>query len=262
MVSLLFAFVSGAVFGSFLNVLIVRIPKGIGVAFPASHCPACKHPLKWWHNIPLLSWLLLKGRCAFCHEAISPLYPMVELMTGLLFAVVSLKTGLGAQWLIISLIFSLFLALSLIDFRYFAVPDSLNFTALGLALVLPIVELGWEAVTGGVESFSSYKEALLSRFLDAAVMAAIFWLLGFGVKKLIGKEALGEADIVIAATMGAMLGFPLVLVAIYIAALLAIVPALIARGHMVPFVPFLALGTWIAWIFEPIITAWLRGLYG
>ncbi len=258
---ILFALVIGLAIGSFLNVLIVRIPKGENIAFPASHCPKCGNALKWWHNIPLLSWVLLQGECAYCKSPISRIYPMVELLTGLIFATLAMKLGLGAEWFVTALIFSLLLALSVIDFKYYAVPDSLNFTALGLALLMPLFIFGWDWTTGDVKEFSFYQQELLERFKDAAVMAAAFFALGFIVKRIIKKDALGEADIIIAATMGAMLGFPLVLMAIYVAALAAIVPAVVARGHMVPFVPFLALGTWIVYIFSDHFMKWWGMLY-
>ncbi len=260
-VALLFAFVAGSVIGSFLNVLIVRIPKGENIAYPASHCPQCGHPLKWRHNIPLVSWVLLKGQCAFCRSPISRIYPTVELITGLLYATVAVKTGLNAEWFVVSTIFALLLALSVIDFRYYAVPDALNIAALALALLLPLFNLGWDAITGHTAPLERYETMLLHRFEDAAILAVAFFLLGQGVKWIIKKDALGEADIIIAATMGALLGFPLALIAIYIAAVLAIVPALFARGHMVPFVPFLAMGTWVAWIFDKPILEWWSRLY-
>ena len=260
-VSLLFALFVGLAIGSFLNVLIVRIPKGENIAFPPSHCPKCGNPLKWWHNIPLLSWVALRGRCAYCQSPIGRIYPTVELLTGLLFTVVALKTGLGAEWFVVSLIFALLLALSVIDFEYYAVPDSLNLTALALALLLPVLLFGWDWAFGTLQPFDHYQEELVRRFRDAAVLAAGFYALGLFVKLVIKKEALGEADVILAGTMGALLGFPLALIAIYIAAVLAIVPALFARGHMVPFVPFLALGTWIAYIFDAPLLAWWRTLY-
>ncbi len=258
---LVFAFLVGLAVGSFLNVLIVRIPKGENIAYPASHCPVCRHPLKWYHNIPLFSWIMLKGRCAFCQSPISRIYPVVELMTGLLFATVAAKTGLGAHWFVVSLIFALLLALSIIDFRYYAVPDSLNVAALGLALLLPLFDFAWDQLTGSAHSYDFYVDLLKSGFIDAVIMAAGFFLLGWAVKKALGRDALGEADIIIAATMGALLGFPLTLFAIYIAAVLAIVPSLFAKGHIVPFVPFLALGTWIAWAFDTPILQWWSSLY-
>ncbi|MCF6201538.1 MAG: prepilin peptidase [Hydrogenimonas sp.] len=259
--SLIFALFIGLAIGSFLNVLIVRIPKSENIAFPPSHCPKCGNALKWWHNIPLVSWLLLQGKCAYCKSPISRIYPTVELITGLIFALLAMKLGLGAEWFVTSLIFSLLLALSIIDFKYYAVPDSLNFTALGLALLAPLFMLGWDLALGEPKSFSFYQDMLLLKFKDAAIMALSFFVLGFAVKKIIKKDALGEADIIIAATMGALLGFPLVLIAIYVSAIMAIVPALFARNHMVPFVPFLALGTWIVYIFSDQFIKWWGMIY-
>ncbi|BBG65486.1 leader peptidase (prepilin peptidase) / N-methyltransferase [Hydrogenimonas sp.] len=259
--SILFALFIGLAIGSFLNVLIVRIPKGENIAFPASHCPKCGNALKWWHNIPLVSWVVLQGKCAYCKSPISRIYPIVELLTGLIFATLAMKLGLNAEWFITGLVFALLLALSVIDFEYYAVPDSLNFTALGLALLMPLFIFGWDWATGGLKEFSFYQEDLINRFKVAAIMAFAFFALGYIVKKAIKKDALGEADIIIAATMGAMLGFPLVLMAIYVAAVAALIPALAARGHMVPFVPFLALGTWIVYIFSDTFMKWWGVLY-
>ncbi len=259
--AILFALFIGLAIGSFLNVLIVRIPKGENIAFPPSHCPKCSNALKWWHNIPLISWILLQGKCAYCKSPISKIYPVTELLTGLVFAVLAMKLGLGAEWFVTGLIFSLLLALSIIDFEYYAVPDSLNFTALGLALLLPLILWGWDWATGDLKTLSFYKNELIRSFKDGAIMAAAFFILGFIVKKAIKKDALGEADIIIAATMGALLGLPLALIAIYIAAILAIVPAFAAREHMVPFVPFLAMGTWVAYLFGDTFMKWWSLLY-
>jgi len=257
----LFALLIGLAIGSFLNVLIVRIPKGENIAFPPSHCPQCNTPLKWWHNIPLLSWLLLRGQCAYCKKPISKRYPIIELLTGLIFWVLVIKLGLSAEWFITSLIFALLLALSVIDFEYYAVPDSLNFTALGLALLMPLFNMGWAWATDTLYDFSIYQDTLLTNFKDAGIMALSFLLLALLVKFVIKKDALGEADIIIAGTMGALLGLPLVLFAIYVSALLALIPALVARNHMVPFVPFLALGTWIVYIFSDTFLRWWDMLY-
>ncbi len=108
----------GLLIGSFLNVLIIRIPKGESVVFPSSHCVKCKEKLKWWHNISLLSWILLKGRCYFCNEKISWQYPLIESLSAFLFAISYLKSENLYQALIVSLIFALLLALSAIDFKY------------------------------------------------------------------------------------------------------------------------------------------------
>ena len=259
--SYIFIFLIGLAIGSFLNVLIVRIPKNENIVFPASHCPICNHTLKPWHNIPILSWLLLRGSCAFCKTPISKMYPMVELITGFIFLFIAIKEGVNINWFIISLIFSLLFALSIIDFKYYAVPDSLNFTALALALLLPVFSFIADYLTQELQSFSNYQSILITNFKDAGIMALSFFLLGYVVKKVIKKDALGEADIIIAATMGALLGFPSVLMAIYAAAVLAIIPAIFARNHMVPFVPFLALGTLIIYFFNDTFLSWWNQLY-
>ena len=257
----LFVFLIGLTIGSFLNVLIVRVPKNESIMFPASHCPMCNHPLKPWHNIPILSWLILRGSCAFCKTPISKMYPMVELITALIFLFVSFKEGISVNWFVTSLIFSLLFALSIIDFKYYAVPDSLNFAALALALLLPLFNFASDYLTQDLQNFTKYQSMLMTNFKDAAIMALLLFLLGYIVKKIIKKDALGEADIIIVATMGALLGFPLVLIAIYAAALFAIIPALFARNHMVPFVPFLALGTLITYFFNDTFLKWWNQLY-
>ena len=222
-----FVFLFGISVGSFLNVLIYRIPKSMSINFPPSQCPSCGHKLKWYHNIPIVSWLLLKGKCAFCKEPISKQYPMVELINGLIWLAIYAK--IGAVWYVpfVMLSFSMLLALTMIDFKYYAVPDSLNFAALAFALV---------------------NEHFIKSAIDAAIAAAALFALGFTVSKLAKKDSLGEADIIVAATMAALLGYPAFFVAMFIAAILAIFPSLFAKDTMVPFVPFLSLATLITYL--------------
>jgi len=259
--SYLFIFLIGLVVGSFLNVLIIRIPKNESIVSPASHCLACKTTLKLWHNIPIFSWFMLRGHCAFCKTPINKMYPVVEFITALIFLFVSFKEGIGVNWLVISLIFSFLFALSIIDLKYYAVPDSLNFVALMLSLLLPLFNFAFDYIVQDLQNFTTYQNILIANFKDAILIALLLFLLGYIVKIVIKKDALGEADIIIVATMGAMLGFPLVLVAIYIAALLAIIPAIFARNHMVAFVPFLALGTLITYLFSDTFLRWWDQIY-
>ena len=243
-------FLLGCAIGSFLNVLIVRIPKEENVAFPASHCVHCKTPLKPWHNIPLISWIMLRGKCAFCGKPISVQYPLVELLSGLLFLAVFLKMGVTLPALGIAVAFLLLLTLSVIDFYYKMVPDSLNLSALTLAIV------------------SAYSlGALVDQMTNALIFAGAFSLLRFYLSYIIKKEAMGEADIMIAATMGALLGVKLTLVAIFISALLALPALMLLRGEseesqQLPFIPFLAMAAWIVFMFDSPINDYLRGLYG
>jgi len=222
-------FIFGISIGSFLNVVIYRIPKGESIVFPASKCQSCQTPLKWYHNIPIFAWLVLGGKCAFCNEKISAQYPMVEFLSGVLFVILYFKIGLVWYLPFVAASFAALLALVMIDFEYMAVPDSVNFTALAFALIQP-------------------------DFLDALMYAAIaaggLYLIGLLSSLLAKREAMGGADVIVAGTMGALLGFPNFFVAIFLSAILAMVPAMIWRDKGVPFVPFLAMATLIVYLYD------------
>jgi leader peptidase (prepilin peptidase)/N-methyltransferase len=252
-IQLILVFLAGLAVGSFLNVVIHRIPKGENVAWPGSRCPSCGEPLRWYHNIPLLSWLALGGKCAFCAEKISFRYPLVELVNALLWSILWLRTGDPLEFLFVASAFSALLALSAIDFEYFAVPDSVNFFALGSAL-LAAAARSWR---GG-----EWNDALFA-LRDAAIAAGGLWLLAWLIGKATKKEAMGGADVIVAGTMAALLGLPGFFIALFVAAILAIAPSLAARDTMVPFVPFLAMGTLIVYLFEKPIMRFLEWyIYG
>ena len=238
----LFIFLFGISVGSFLNVLIYRIPNEMSINFPPSQCTSCGHKLKWYHNIPLVSWLTLGGKCAFCKSKISSQYPLVELINGLIWLAIYAKISLVWYLPFVMLSFSMLLALSMIDFKYYAVPDSLNFAALIFALIQP---------------------NFLNAILNAIYAGGALFILGFTVSKLAKKESLGEADIIVAATMAALLGFPLFFIAMFISAIIAIIPSLLAKDTMVPFVPFLALATLITYLNQDLLLNLLEVLmYG
>ena len=229
LVIVLFIFIFGTIIGSFLNVLIYRIPKGENIAYPASRCQSCQTPLKWYHNIPIFSWLFLRGRCGFCSEKISIQYPLIELTTGLIAVSIYYKLGLVWYMPIVFVVFALLLALVMIDFKYMAVPDNLNLLALALAVVSPNV---------------------LGSLHDALLATGGLTLLRYYLSFFLNREAMGEGDIIVAGTMGALLGFPLFFYALFLSAILAIAPSLMAKDRAVPFVPFLAIATFIVYIFD------------
>ena len=222
-------FIFGTLIGSFLNVVIYRIPKGESIAFPASKCQSCQTPLKWYHNVPIFSWLFLRGKCGFCKEAISVQYPIIEFLTGLIFVILYLKLGLVWYLPFVAASFTALLALVMIDFKYMAVPDNVNFAALLFALVQP-------------------------NFLDAMMYGAIaaggLYLIGLFSSFIARREAMGGADVIVAGTMGALLGFPNFFMALFLSAPLAMIPAMIWRDKGVPFVPFLALATFIVYLYD------------
>ena len=246
----IFIFILGAAIGSFMNVLIIRTPRDESVSFPASHCMSCDTPLRFYHNIPIFSWLFLRGKCGFCDAPISKQYPIIEFLSGLIFLLTLMKFGMTLQAFGIALVFTLLLSLSVIDFYYKMVPDSLNLAALSVAIIsaTSLGQLGYN-------------------FTNALLFAGGFTLLRFYLSYFLKKEAMGEADIMIAATMGALLGVKLALVAIFISALLALPALLLTRtddeeSHQLPFIPFLAMATWIVLLFDTYVTTYLAGLYG
>jgi leader peptidase (prepilin peptidase)/N-methyltransferase len=239
-------FIIGICIGSFLNVVIYRVPKEENIAYPPSHCPKCNAKLKPWHNIPIISYIFLKGKCAYCREKISIRYPIVELLTGFIAVLVYNKMGLDIYSVITFIVFSLFLALSMIDFDYKAVPDSLNLLALTL-------------------SFFTSPD-ILENFKNALLLMGGMSLIRYYVSFFIKREAMGEGDIILAGSMGALLGVKLSLFAIFIASFIAIFTSLYNRIFKkdleLPFIPFLALGTFIVWYFSHyFINLWGK-LYG
>lgn len=234
----------GLLFGSFLNVLILRIPKEESIVFPGSHCTSCNNKLKWWHNIPLFSWLILGGKCHFCKDKISIQYPIIEFLTALLFGLVYYKLEDVTYSFIVGLVFALLLALSLIDIRYKAVPDSLNLAALTIAV------------------FAS--SAILTNITNALLYAGGFALLRFYVSYIVKKEALGEADIMIAATIGAMLGLKLGVMAIFLSAIIALPVFMIIKDRdlEVPFIPFLTVALFIVYMFDGFFIEVFEKMYG
>ncbi len=235
-------FIFGAMIGSFLNVVIYRIPKGESIVFPASKCQSCQNSLKWWHNIPIISWLFLRGKCYFCKEKISAQYPIVEFLTGVIFVALYFKLGLVWYLPFVAASFAALLALVMIDFKYMAVPDNVNFAALIFALI---------------------QADFLNGLMYAAIAAGGLYLIGLLAALLARKQAMGGADVIVAGTMGALLGFPNFFVAIFLSAILAMIPALINRKNGVPFVPFLALATFIVYLYDTQATQLLETIiYG
>jgi leader peptidase (prepilin peptidase)/N-methyltransferase len=271
-VDIAIAFIFGIVFGSFLNVVILRIPKGESVIFTSSHCIECCNTLKPWHNIPLFSWIFLKGKCSYCKTKISIQYPLIELISGVIFAVLSLKIGVGLPQIFIAFSFLTLLALSMIDFKYKMVPDSLNLLAIVFAI------------------FGAWNiEGIINNFQNALIFAGGFTLLRFALSYYLTSsvyraglktktswnkfydrtpfiEAMGEGDIMVAATMGALLGTQLTLAAIFLSAVLALPVMLFLRNgsaedQRVPYVPFLAMATLIVYIYDSPIMAYIEANY-
>lgn len=232
----------GACIGSFLNVVIYRVPMELSVVSPRSHCPTCKKNLSWYHNIPLVSWIVLGGKSGCCKEKISIQYPLVEFLSMVIFLLVFYKNGINYHSLAISVVFTLFLTLSVMDFYYHAIFDSVSLTTLALAFF-----------TGNI----------LYSLESALIVAGSMTLLRFYVSYFLKKEAMGEGDIILAAAMGAVVGVKLALFSLFVAACIALPFAYFAKNSekRVPFVPFLSFGIFIVYIFDGYVRNYLDTLY-
>lgn len=239
----------GACFGSFLNVIILRAPVGLNIITLKSHCPNCKEHLKWFHNIPLFSFLFLKAKCSYCHCKISKQYFFVELITALLTVQIYLKVGLGVDFLLLCTLFYTLIVLAFIDLKYKAVPDYLLF----LALILVFIT-----------QYNYLFEALKNAALFAGVFALLEFFVTFYIQNIKYKmtkdeslkeaKSLGEGDIPIVAIIGALLGVTSGMFAIFLAAFFAIIPSLYAniknKDPQTPFIPYLLLGLSVEYLFE------------
>lgn len=239
-----FVFVLGASIGSFLNVLVYRLPAGISLLSPPSRCPRCLTRLKPYDNVPIVGWLWLRGRCRYCRVRISPRYPWVEFVSGLLFLMLFLRFGWSletpAYWGLISWL----VALTLIDIDTLTLPNSLTMSG---------VSLGWLAQ--GVLAADPWGA------LAASVAASILGLWLFdGISLLgavaMGKTAMGGGDGKLAAMIGAWLGWQGLLLSVLLASLLGtlagglgICLGRLNRRQPMPFGPFLAFGAGISLLF-------------
>ena len=139
---LLIAFVLGAVIGSFLNVVIHRWPLEQSIVFPASHCPQCSTPIRWFDNIPILSWLVLRARCRRCRKPISPRYPLVELANALLYVAIAMRTGASLGFLLVATVASMLIVLIFIDLDTQLLPDVVDLPGIFVGLLIGWLGLG------------------------------------------------------------------------------------------------------------------------
>ena len=207
-----FFFIFGTVIGTFLNVCISRIPEGVSIVAPGSRCPRCEAPIKAYDNVPLLGWLWLRGKCRSCGFPISPMYPLVELLTGMLFVACYLDFGVTqatVKWLMFS---CLIVVLTITDLRVRMLPDLVNWPGFVAGLFLSVVvppEDG-TALFLSANLFHRVPPVRLLGFLDALVGAAFGSLLLWGTAALYkvvrGREGMGLGDVKMMAMVGAFLG--------------------------------------------------------
>jgi leader peptidase (prepilin peptidase)/N-methyltransferase len=252
-----FAVALGAIIGSFLNVVIHRYPRGESIAFPPSHCPNCNAAIKPYDNIPVVSYLILRGRCRNCHEPISPRYPLVELANALFYLAAYVQTGPTIAFVLVAAICSMTLILIFIDLDIQILPDVVDLPGIAIGFVIGALELG--TTIPNMTLSSSLIDSAVGAFVGAGVLLAI--ALAYRLVRRV--EGMGLGDVKMMAMIGACVGwewiFPLLVLASVTGAITGlIVAARSDRGLQVPlpFGVFLGLALLAIMFFGPVLERW------
>jgi len=238
----------GLIVGSFCNVCIYRIPKNESIIYPASHCSKCRSKIKPVDNIPLLSFILLKGRCRNCGSKISIQYPVVELLTGIIYLIIYLIYGLSIQSLIYIILSSALIIIAFIDLNEQIVPDVISLPGIGVGLIL---------------SFFVPYLSFINSALGVVVGGGIILIIALVGSMIFKKEAMGGGDVKLAAMIGAFLGWRYTIISLFLgfflgdlAGIFLILSKIKSKEDMVPFGPFIALGSLITLLWGEKIIAW------
>jgi len=252
-----FAFALGAVVGSFLNVVIHRYPREESIVFPPSHCPHCSAAIRWYDNVPILSYVVLRGRCRACHGPISPRYPLVELANAGFYLAIYLNTGPTLGFLFIAAIVSMLIALIYIDAEIQILPDAIDLP--GIAIGIAIGALGLGLLDPTLVLSETFVDALIGAGIGAGILVVViaaYWL----VRKV---EGMGQGDVKMLAMIGAVLGWravPAVLLLASIAGAVVGVPLAMRSGRgmqfPLPFGVFLGIAALAILFFGPTLWAW------
>ena len=248
------AFLFGIVIGSFLNVVIFRVPKGEDLASRRSHCMSCGYQLRWFDLIPLFSWIILRGHCRKCHEKISVQYPIVEALNGALYVVILLLCGINVVSVIYCLCASALLALSVIDFRTYIIPIGFNIFILSLGVIRVVCGL-----LNLDDSFGSIWLYIIGMFA-VSVPLGILWFISKG-------RAIGGGDVKLMGAAGLLLGWKLIILAFVLGCIIGsfihIARMKISKaGRVLAMGPYLAAGILIAILFGERLLGWYTGFIG
>ncbi len=266
-------FIFGLIVGSFLNVCIVRLPKGRSVVNPPSHCPKCGERIRWYDNIPLISFIILSGRCRSCGEAISWRYPLVELINGLFYLFIYKEYGLGGEMLLVMAFCSALIVITFIDIDHQIIPDVITLPGMliGLALGPVFMSSLTDTLPFGLGNIFPHAGMYLTGFLNSIVGlllgGAPLYLIGWLWERLRNIEAMGGGDIKLMGLVGSMLGWKAALLTIMLGALMGSIVGLVlillkrhSMDRVIPFGPFLAAGAVLSLFYGHEIIYWYLGL--
>jgi leader peptidase (prepilin peptidase) / N-methyltransferase len=251
-----FVFIFGSIIGSFLNVCIYRIPRSLSIVWPSSQCPSCSRPIRAWDNIPILSFLVLGGKCRNCGVKISFRYPLVEALNAFFYVFLSWRFGISWDFLVYGVFCSALIVITFIDLDFQIIPDRITLPGIPLGLLagslllpdpfLRAAQLGWKGSLIGA----------LSGFL-------FYYFVAVAGEKIFKKEAMGGGDIKMMAMVGGFLGWKGIILTTFLGSLIGSVIGIFMiifkgreRGSLIPFGPFLALGAVVSLFFGQEIIFW------
>ncbi len=240
-------FLYGIVIGSFLNVCIYRIPKKEDIAIVRSHCMTCNHQLQWYDNIPLFSWMILRGKCRYCKAPISPQYPIIEASNGILWLLVAMIKGISVESLLYALLFSALLTLSVIDFRTYEIPAGINIFILTLGLIMTVL------------NYTEWLDHVIG-FLAVSIPLYIIIIVTDG-------RGIGGGDMKLMAAAGLLIGWKLIILAFALGCIIGapihVLRMKIAKADRVLAMgPYLSIGILIAVLWGESIIRWYLGVAG
>ncbi len=228
----------GAIVGSFLNVCIVRLPNEESIIFPGSHCPQCKKPIQFYDNIPLISYIILRGKCRYCKKPISIQYPLVEGITALSSFLLFVRFGLSLSYLLYFLFVAALIVITVIDLYHQIIPDVISLPGIGVGLLISLI---------------NSQITFLNSFLGALLGGGSLFLVAILYQWLFKREGMGGGDVKLLAMIGAFLGWKSVILTILLSSFIGSVTGIILmilKGkdfkYAIPFGPFLSLGAVIA----------------
>lgn len=273
-VGYIFFFALGSIIGSFLNVVIHRVPNEESIVFPNSACPKCGKKINFYDNVPILSWLILGGKCRSCKNPISPRYPAVELLTGLFYLLVFWQIGFNPFLPVAFLFVSTMIALIFIDAEHMILPNVITYPLLVFALLVRLIF----PIFIGAQYFSDIKSfpltymqdsplwltSLIGAALGALVGGGSLWLVGEIWKRLRGVEAMGMGDVKMMFAVGALIGWKLAFLSIFLGAFSGAIIGIIVISRqkdktlqtLIPFGIFLGIGSIIALLFGDSLITW------
>ena len=281
-----FSFWLGACIASFLNVVIWRVPRGESIVSPPSHCPKCGSSIRWWQNIPILSWLALRGKCANCRAPISPRYILVEMLGGVLFLAAFLLVVLrGAGWfsvldcgvagdaaavLVLWIWISLMIAGSFIDFDHQLLPDFTTVGGMVLGLAFSLVQAAWLACAAGGRGRDAAWIPFAWSLAGLVFGFGLLWLVRWIGSKAFRREAMGMGDVFLMGAIGALFGPVAVLVTLILSSIFGSVVGIgmillsktkLGKFVAIPYGPYICMGC-LAWMFRgPEMIEWYLNLF-